>query len=189
VDRSDSPHNSLGGCSTQAHVQEIPVSSGRRARAPSGTGPALLVLAAGVAGMIGTFLPWLTISFLNLANQGIPYAGQSFNGTQVGGEGWIFFALAGVSALIQLAARARGRDWRQPQAALELILGATSMFIVIRDLRDLQSLAGGIGGISLAALGIDARVGVGLWLACAAGVLICIGGLWRLQDSRRSTGY
>ena len=143
-------------------------------------GASWLVLLCGIAGMIATYLPWVTVSLPGLANAGLGSASQSENGTLVGNDGWVIFAVSGVAVLLQVIAMLRGHDERALQGVGELILGAAALFVAIRDLSDLNSLTSGIGGISLSQIGINVSAGAGLWLAGSAGVGIGLGGLWRL---------
>ncbi len=150
------------------------------------TGAAWLVLLAGVAAAVigaavSVFLPWVTVS----AGSSAYSATASASGTSVGGDGWWVLVLGGAAVLIQVIALARGREERTLQGIGELILGAAVAYIALRDVSDISSTAGSLGGAFLSAIGVGISAGVGLWLAAIAGVLVAIGGVWHLSLTRQ----
>jgi hypothetical protein len=163
-------------------------------KAPSVDAPraplaAWFVLGAGVAGVIGSFLPWVTLS--------APFLGtQSASGVD-GSDGWITVAL-GLALVLLGAVIVRGRPASTALGSV-IALGALSLLVlgmwkVVDLLEKVRDLRAGLAGASSDdAFGIgramseatQVRVGNGLWLITFAGLIGAVAAVFLLLARRQ----
>ncbi len=116
----------------------------------------LSVLLAAGAGVVGTLMPWFTVSMLGMSQS------ESGIGT---GDGKIIIVLFGIACLLSLAG-----DWRfgveGGARIVASILGLVGAIIAIMDINNFHTKIGGFGGM--------ASIGFGLYLIVIAGFLLPI---------------
>ena len=114
-----------------------------------------VLLAAG-AGIVGTLMPWVTVSMLGIS--------QSENGLGTG-DGKIIIVLFGIACLLSLLG-----DWSfgvEGGARIgAIVLGLVGAIIALMDINNFHEKVGGMGGL--------ASIGFGLYLIVIAGVLLPI---------------
>ena len=114
-----------------------------------------VLLAAG-AGIVGTLMPWVTVSMLGIS--------QSENGLGTG-DGKIIIGLFGIACLLSLLG-----DWSfgvEGGARIgAIVLGLVGAIIALMDINNFHEKVGGMGGL--------ASIGFGLYLIVIAGVLLPI---------------
>jgi len=114
-----------------------------------------VLLAAG-AGIVGTLMPWVTVSMLGIS--------QSENGLGTG-DGKIIIVLFGIACLLSLLG-----DWSfgvEGGARIgAIVLGLVGAIIALMDINNFHEKVGGMGG--------RASIGFGLYLIVIAGVLLPI---------------
>ena len=140
-----------------------------RTAPPASRLPGLLVLAGGVAVAIGTFLPWLQATG--------PAGTVTENGLKIGA--WVTLILGGLAAIRGLALL-RPRTLRVPVGS-PVISGVLIAILVALRWNYLQQT---IRNTEALGPGIDAGLGVGVWVVLAGAGLIIAGGLL-LSGSRR----
>ena len=115
-----------------------------------------VLLAAG-AGIVGTLMPWVTVSMLGIS--------QSENGLGTG-DGKIIIVLFGIACLVSLLG-----DWRfgvEGGARIgAIVLGLAGAIIAIMDINNFHTKIGGGGGGMIS-------IGFGLYLIVIAGFLLPI---------------
>ena len=116
----------------------------------------LSVLLAAGAGVVGTLMPWVTVSMFGISKS------ESGIGT---GDGKIIIVLFGIACLVSLLG-----DWRfgvEGGARIgAIVLGLVGAIIALMDINNFHEKVGGMGGL--------ASIGFGLYLIVIAGVLLPI---------------
>ena len=116
----------------------------------------LSVLLAAGAGVVGTLMPWITVSMFGISKS------ESGIGTS---DGKVIIVLFGIACVISLLG-----DWRfgvEGGARIgAIILGLVGAIIAIMDINNFNTKLGGGGGF--------ASIGFGLYLIVIAGFLLPI---------------
>ena len=123
----------------------------------------LYVLIAAAAGMLGTFLPWVSLPFLG-----------SVSGTSAGADGWISFVFFGVVLAMTLIGKREAllEGWH---FMLAIIFGAAGAIFALWKIIDINSVIGGKGqGEMGKAMGKMVSVGFGLYLIVIAGIAVVV---------------
>jgi len=116
----------------------------------------LIVLVGALLALIGSFLPWATVSVEG-------FGSESASGMD--GDGVITLIVALAAAAIAVFMKGRGR-------MIGIIVAAGIIILVsIIDIADVNRAAGEIGDIP----GVDTSVGFGLWLVLVGGVVALVG--------------
>ena len=116
----------------------------------------LSVLLAAGAGVVGTLMPWITVSMFGISRS------ESGIGTS---DGKVIIVLFGIACVISLLG-----DWRfgvEGGARIgAIVLGLVGAIIALMDINNFHEKVGGMGGL--------ASIGFGLYLIVIAGVLLPI---------------
>jgi opacity protein-like surface antigen len=128
------------------------------------------VLVFGGAGLaaLGSFLPWVTAD--------IGAFSVTKNGTE--GDGVITLILAVAMGLVFIFGR-------KPKSVawLVIVLAGLVLAVALYDTVDVSNKADELANNSSSLFQVSASVGIGLWLALAAGVLAFVGGIVALNHS------
>ena len=123
----------------------------------------LYVLIAAAAGMLGTFLPWVSLPFLG-----------SVSGVNAGADGWISFVFFGVVVAMTLIGN-RESLLEGYQFTLSVVFGAVGAIFGLWKIIDINSVMGGKGqGEMGKAMGKMISVGFGLYLIVLAGIAVVV---------------
>lgn len=140
----------------------------RRMAAQARPLPGLLVLAGGLAAVIGVFMPWVQASR--------PGASISENGIRIGTFGTLF--LGGLAA-------ARGASMLRPAPFTRRLGSPVVGGVLIAGLMALRwSLINQAVADYRAQPGVTANIGVGVWLVIAGAACIVLGGLMSGRPGR-----
>lgn len=125
------------------------------------------IVAAGVLGVIGSVMPWISLSgdAAPLVERLLDQQGEGLNGLDKDGVITIILALVAVGFGV---ARALGKI-PKPAAGVALAAGALTALIAIIDIADVSSTKDDLGPL---ATNLDVSVGAGLWLTLIAGIAI-----------------
>ena len=141
-------------------------------------------MAASATGIIGSLLPWVTITPAPLAVPGVRRRSQPFTGLEAG-DGWYIVSAAvviAVAAMLSMTTRRRAYIWLCLLASI--LIGA----VAISDVRAIEDTASSISR-RMDIVG-DADPAIGLWLVAASGVIGLLGsvGLLTATPKERSSG-
>jgi len=121
-----------------------------------------VIIGAGIAAVVGSFLPWATVT--------AAFVGTiSVTGTdQRGGDGWLVVAL-GLAAVAVGIFLVRGRRLAKTTSAVTVALFGLASFEILY-------IATKLGDSSFdSAFIANASIGIGLWLVLAAGIAAAVG--------------
>lgn len=118
------------------------------------------IIIASAAGMVGTFLPWVTLPILG-----------GISGTQ--GDGWITFIMFGL-ALVAAAVGNKEHALNAVQLVLAVILGGGAGLVGIWKIIDFKRSVGDVptDNALAKAVGSIVSIGSGLYLIALAGIAV-----------------
>lgn len=145
-------------------------------REPASARSGYLIAGAGVLGIVGAVLPWLTLSgpSADAFETMLEAAGEGLGGLDKDGALTIVFAIVAV-----VAGLVRSRD-KAPRATAitALVFGALTALVAVVDIADVNSTKDEFPMFASSELTIG--VGIGLWLTLAAGAAIALTSLLAL---------
>ncbi len=123
------------------------------------------ILIAAAAGMLGVFLPWVTVPFLG-----------SVSGIRAGSTGWLLLIFFGVALAMTLIGNKQS-ILTGARFLVAIIFGALSSLIAILNIVNYNAEVGKAGG-----MGAVVSLGIGIYVIVLAGIAVVVLGFILKKD-------